>query len=480
MPNVWQSVLDEIKAHVSDMAYATYFAQLKLISNENGILTIEVPNIFVKQQIEGKYRDKIRDALEALDVGELHVETVLAKESEKKQNRMAVEVVSNAPIGEHSTTASRSSSAVTPIPPAIGRQVPSSVTHSKKPRFTTVDSGLNPRFLLSDYVIGSNNDLAMSAAQAVIREPGLVYNPLFIYGGAGVGKTHLIQGIGNEIHKQHPELRILYVTIEQFYSDFVNAMKNKISGFADKYRNLDVLIIDDFQFIAGKEKSQEEFFHTFNELYQHNKQVIVASDRLPTEIATVDPRLSSRLTMGMPIDIQLPDFETRCAIIKLKTELKGSEIDDETVQYLAKNIQTNIRDLEGHLNRVLAIAEIRGVSPRKIIGGEIDSSTSQIITTTARGRVAQPKKVIETVAVYYGIEARELLGKSRQKDIKTARQIAMYLMNEELDLSTVRIGNEFQKDHTTIMHGIRVIKEDLKNDFNLRSQISELREKIYE
>ena len=201
---------------------------------------------------------------------------------------------------------------------------------------------------------------------------------------------------------------------------------------------------------------------------------------LPTEIATVDPRLSSRLTMGMPIDIQLPDFETRCAIIKLKTELKGSEIDDETVQYLAKNIQTNIRDLEGHLNRVLAIAEIRGVSPREIIGGEIDSSTSQIITTTARGRVAQPKKVIETVAVYYGIEARELLGKSRQKDIKTARQIAMYLMNEELDLSTVRIGNEFQKDHTTIMHGIRVIKEDLKNDFNLRSQISELREKIYE
>ena len=160
MPNVWQSVLDEIKAHVSDMAYATYFAQLKLISNENGILTIEVPNIFVKQQIEGKYRDKIRDALEALDVGELHVETVLAKESEKKQNRMAVEVVSNAPIGEHSATASRSSSAVTPIPPAIGRQVPSSVTHSKKPRFTTVDSGLNPRFLLSDYVIGSNNDLA--------------------------------------------------------------------------------------------------------------------------------------------------------------------------------------------------------------------------------------------------------------------------------------------------------------------------------
>jgi chromosomal replication initiator protein len=478
MPNVWQSVLDEIKTHVSDMAYETYFTQLKLISNENGILTIEAPNIFVKQQIESKYRDRIRAALEALDVGELQIKVEVAK-VEKKHNRMAVEVVSNAPIGQ-SETPNRSSSAVTPIPAGVGRQVPNSVTHSKKPRFTTVDSGLNPRFLLSDYVIGSNNDLAMSAAQAVIREPGLVYNPLFIYGGAGVGKTHLIQGIGNEIHKQHPELRILYVTIEQFYSDFVNAMKNKISGFAEKYRNLDVLIIDDFQFIAGKEKSQEEFFHTFNELYQHNKQVIVASDRLPTEIATVDPRLSSRLTMGMSVDIQLPDFETRCAIIKLKTELKGDEIDDETVQYLAKNIQTNVRDLEGNLTRILALASIRGITPREVIGGEMDSVAPQIMATANRGRVAQPKKVIETVSNYYGIEAKELLGRSRQKDIKTARQIAMYLMNEELNLSTVRIGNEFQKDHTTIMHGIKVIKEDLKNDFNLRSQISELREKIYE
>ncbi len=480
MPNVWQSVLDEIKTHVSEMAYETYFAQLKLVSNENGILTIEAPNIFVKTQIEGKYRDKIRESLEALDVGELQIEVVIAK-AEKKQNRMAMEVIPNAPLGEQTSEApTRSSSAVTPIPPAISHQVPNNVTCSKKPRFTTVDSGLNPRFSLSDYIIGSNNDLAMSAAQAVIREPGLVYNPLFIYGGAGVGKTHLIQGIGNEIHKQHPELRILYVTIEQFYSDFVNAMKNKISGFADKYRNLDVLIIDDFQFIAGKEKSQEEFFHTFNELYQHNKQVIVASDRLPTEIATVDPRLASRLTMGMPIDIQLPDFETRCAIIKLKTELKGNTIDDETVEYLAKNIQTNIRDLEGHLNRVLAIAEIRGVSPREVIGGDMDSATPQIITASARSRVVQPKKVIETVASYYGIEAKDLLGKSRQKDIKTPRQVAMYLMNEELGLSTVRIGNEFQKDHTTIMHGIKVVKTELQNDFNLRSQISELREKIYE
>ena len=184
MPNVWQSVLDEIKTHVSDMAYATYFTQLKLISNENGILVIEAPNIFVKQQIEGKYRDRIRAALEALDVGELQIQVEVAK-VEKKQNRMAVEVVSNSPIGQTaSENSSRSSAAVSPIPAGVGRQVPNSVTHSKKPRFTTVDSGLNPRFLLSDYVIGSNNDLAMSAAQAVIREPGLVYNPLFIYGGA--------------------------------------------------------------------------------------------------------------------------------------------------------------------------------------------------------------------------------------------------------------------------------------------------------
>jgi len=479
MPNEWQSVLDQIKSRLSDMAFNSYFTNLKFISIENHILTISAPNIFVKQQLEGKYRKQIQESIEAAGVDCTVVEVTLTKDETPKKNRHAIEVISNETVGQQLSNAATIPPAPATPATAPARQVPNSITHGKNRRFSTEDTGLNPKYLLSNYVVGSNNDLAMSAAQAIIANPGTVYNPLFLYGGAGVGKTHLAQGIGNEIKARHPEMRVLFVSIEQFYSDFVNAMKNKISGFAEKYRNLDVLIVDDFQYIAQKQRSQDEFFHTFNELYQHNKQVIVTSDRLPSQIATVDPRLASRLTMGMSIDIQLPDFETRCAIIKLKAEIVNADIDDPAVEYIAKNVQTNVRDLEGHLHRILAIADMRGIRPSEVIAQETAMSAPQI-QTIVNSRVVQPRKVIDTVAKYYDIDAKELLGTRRQKDIKTARQISMYLMNEELQLSTVRIGNEFNKDHTTIMHGIKVIRESLKTDFNLRSQISELREKIYE
>ncbi len=469
MPNEWQSVLDQIKSRVSDMAFNSYFTKLKCISMDNHMLTISAPNIFVKQNLEGKYHDQIAESIKAAGVDCNAIDVILEKADAPKKNRHAMEVVTNEPLSQQTA----------PFPAPV-RQVPNSITHGKNRRFSTEDSGLNPMYLLSNYVVGSNNDTAMGAAQAIIENPGKVYNPLFLYGGPGVGKTHLVQGIGNELKKRYPEMRVLYVTIEQFYSDFVTAMKNKISGFADKYRNLDVLIVDDFQFIVNKERSQEEFFHTFNELHQHNKQVIVTSDRLPSQIEKLDLRLSSRLMMGMPIDINLPDFETRCAIIKLKAEMSNAEIDDAAVEYLAKNITTNIREIEGQLQRVLLMAEIKGVKPSEILLGESATVSAPQIQSITSSRVVQPRKVIETVAKYYGIDVKELLGKSRLKDIKTARQIAMYLMNEECGYSTVKIGNEFSKDHTTIMHGIRVTKESLKTNFNLRSQISELREKIYE
>ena len=254
-------------------------------------------------------------------------------------------------------------------------------------------------------------------------------------------------------------------------------MRRKIEGFAEKYRQVDVLIVDDFQSIVGKEKSQEEFFHTFNELHNANKQIIVSSDRLPNQIATVDARLASRLMTGIPIDIQMPDFEVRCAILKMKAEMMGAEIDDKTVEYLADNIRTNIRELEGELNHLLALAELRGVKPYELIEEE-DKIIGQPIINTKR-RNASAKQVIDKVAKYYDLNSKDLLGVKRTKNIKNARQIAMYLMNEELGLSTVRIGNEFSKDHTTVMHGIKVVKTSLKNDFRLREQITELREKIY-
>jgi chromosomal replication initiator protein len=473
MPNEWQSVFDQIKSHVSEMAFKTYCANLKCISFDNKIFKISAPNIFIKQQIEGKYREQIMEAIKASGVDCEGFEVEIEKADKPKENRHAVEIVSNEPIGRQAQTQNSPSS----VMPA--RKVPSNITHSKNPRFSTEDSGLNPMYLLSNYVVGSNNDYAMSAAQAIVENPGTVYNPLFLYGGPGVGKTHLAQGIGNEIKRRYPEMRVLYTTIEQFYSDFVTAMKNKISGFADKYRNLDVLIVDDFQYIVNKKASQDEFFHTFNELYQHNKQVIVTSDRLPSQIETVDPRLASRLMMGMPIDIQMPDFETRCAIIKLKAEFLNADIDDPAVEFLARNIQTNIREIEGQLQRVLLLAEVRGVKPSELLLGEAATISAPQIQSMTSSRVIQPRKVVDTVSGFYGLDVEDLLGTSRRKEIKTARQIAMYLMSKELSLSTVKIGNEFKKDHTTVMHGIEVIENSLKTDFNLRSQMTELREKIY-
>ena len=453
MPNEWQTVLDEIKSHVTDMAYGTYFTNLNFITNEDGHLTLSVPNIFVKTSIENKYSLVLKDALAAAGIEYADLKIILSDKNNKTTAKRAVEILPNTPV---KTT--------TQLKPVFAAPI-------SKP---STGNGLNPNYRLDNYIVGSNNDLAVSAAKAVIENPGVRYNPYFLYGGPGLGKTHLIQAIGNEIVKLHPEMRVLYVTTEQFYKDFVDAMKKHLDNFSEKYRNVDVLIVDDFQFIEGKDKSQVEFFHTFNELHQNGKQIIVSSDRLPNQIATVDERLASRLAMGVQIDIQLPDFETRCAIIKAKAEMIGTEISDTATEYLAKNVQTNIRELEGKLNQLLLLADLRKISPDELISEGIIAPDDPI-----KHRSASPKQVIDKVAKYYNLTSKDLYGESRVKDIKNARQIAMYLMNEQLGLSTVKIGNEFKKDHTTIMHGIKVIKTQLKTDFNLRSQISDLREKIY-
>ena len=453
MPNEWQTVLDEIKNNVSEMAFATYFTKFNFVSNEDGVLTVAVPSVFVKAQIEAKYKSAVENALKVAHYNYKTLNIIESKGGSKVTRGIAREVTSTQPFVNK---------------PA------SQISINKKP-FTNSDTGLNPRYRLDNYVIGSNNDLAVSAAHAIIENPGTRYNPYFIYGGPGLGKTHLIQAIGNELLERNPNMKVLYVTIEQFYHDFVEAMRKKLDGFTDKYRKVDVLIVDDFQFIVGKEKSQDEFFHTFNELHQHNKQIIVSSDRLPTQIATVDERLASRLMMGVPIDIQMPDFETRCAILKTKAEMLGKTIGDKTVEYLANNIRNNIRDLEGKLNQVLALSELRGISPDDLV----DEGMIIAPQEEAKRRAVSPKQVVDKVAKYYDLSGKDLYGTSRIKNIKNARQVAMYLLKDQLNLSTVRIGQEFNKDHTTIMHGIKVIETSLKTDFNLRQQISDLREKIY-
>lgn len=451
MPNEWQTVLDEIKNNVSDMAFNTYFAKSKFVSSTDTVITFSVPSAFVKSSIEKKYRDKIILSLKNTGVKYTDFDITISDSATNSVVRRPVEVTPG----------------VTPGITQIGKIIP------KATNTLNTGNGLNQKYRLSNYVVGSNNDVAVGAANAIIENPGSSYNPLFLYGGSGYGKTHLIQAIGNEICAKYPDMNVLYVTTDQLVEEFVSSIQKKtLDSFKKKYRDLDVLIVDDFQFIKGKEQSQIEFFHTFNELYSNNKQVIIAADRLPSQIATVDPRLASRLTQGISIDIQLPDFETRCAIIRAKVDLIGDEIDNTTVEYLAENFNTNIRELEGGLNHVLLLANMRNVSTSEVINDV--TPTSQPMQ-----RRISAKQLIDKVAKYYNLNAKDLLGTSRVKDIKTARQIAMYLMNEELGLSTVKIGDEFKKDHTTIMHGIKVVKTNLKTDFNLREQISELRSKVY-
>ena len=447
MQNEWQGVLDEIKRSVSELVYATYFAKLHFLRADKETILVEVPNVFIKTQVEGKYNDAIKDALKALkiDYGELKF---VESKGEKKITRRGVEV--------------------------LAETLPEPNFSVQKFMRQDKDNGLNQKYRFDNYVVGSSNDLAVSAAHAIVDNPGTRYNPYFIYGGPGLGKTHLIQAIGNEILERKPNMHVLYITIEQFYHDFVEAMRKKLSGFADRYRKVDVLIVDDFQFIVGKEKSQEEFFHTFNELHQKNKQIIVSSDRLPTQISNVDERLSSRLMMGMPIDIQMPDFEIRCAILKSKAELLGVEIENSAIEYLAENIRTNIRELEGKFNQLVALSDLRGMSPSELITDGYLEDVSYKKTQTI-----SPKQIIDKVAKFYDLTTKDLLGTSRVSHIKTPRQVAMYLMSEELGLSTIRIGNEFAKDHTTIMHGVKKIKSELRLDFGLREQIASLREKIY-
>lgn len=452
MQSEWQSVMDEIKNHISDMAFATYFQKIKFAEADE-IIKIKVPNVFVKTQLEGKYHTAIVAALK--EVGKKYKAIEISEGEREKTQKPAY------PGNLLKSIQKKTQSKI--------------LSYGNKKRFATGESGLNPIYTFENYIVGSNNDLAVSAAHAIVDMPGTRYNPYFIYGGSGLGKTHLIQAIGNEMVKRYPDMKVLYVTIEQFYHDFVEAMRKKIDGFTQKYRKVDVLIVDDFQFIVGKEKSQDEFFHTFNELHQHNKQIIVSSDRLPNQIATVDERLSSRLMMGVPIDIQMPDFEVRSAILKSKAELLGVELDDKTVDYLATNIRSNVRDLEGKLNQLLALSELRGVSTSALI----DDGYIEREQISMKRKNATPKQLLERIAKFYDLSSKDLIGKSRIKQINSARQVAMYLMNEELGMSTIKIGRIFDKDHTTIMHGVKVIKKDLKVNFTLREEINELRNKAY-
>ena len=455
MYDVWKNALAEIEQQISAANFSTWFQGTSIISNTDGNIIIGVKNTFYVKQLRNRYLDIITTALKNNNV---EVNSIDFEVQTKVKSKVRPREV----IREETST-----------PAKITRR---SSSLPNKSSTSNRDTGLNQKYTLDNFVIGSNNDLAVSAARSIIDSPGTRYNPFFLYGGPGLGKTHLVQAIGNELLRKDPSLKIFYTPIAHFYSDFIDSVRlGKGNEFNLKFRKLDVLIIDDFQLIVGKEKSQEEFFNIFNDLYQLNKQIIVTSDRLPSQIKSVDERLASRLTWAGAFDLQLPKFEDKCAILRAKAEYMGADIEPEAIEYIAENVNTNIRDLEGEFSTILLMSEVRGLSPLELI-----KNGSVSVNKATKPRSLTSKQVVDKVAKYFQLSVAEMCSKSRVSNIKTARQITMYLLSKELNLSTTKIASEVGvKDHTTVMHGIKKIDQDLKLNFILRDQIAEIKEKLY-
>ena len=456
MPDSWKAVLADIEKEVSSASFTTWFGSLSLLNIEDEVAFFGVKSVFHVKPL-AKYNNTIIKAFAKnnIKITDMKFEVV-------RENKNIVKPFTREVTGKKEEDKK----------PSISINERINELYPKK----EFESGLNPKFTMDNFVIGSNNDLAVGVAENVINNPGQKYNPFFLYGGPGLGKTHLVQAIGNSLLLKNPKMKILYTPINHFYSDFINSIKNgAMEKFREKFRKLDVLIIDDFQFIVGKEKSQEEFFNIFNDLHQLNKQIIITSDRLPDQIKSVDERLASRLTWTGAFDLQFPNFEDKCAILRSKAEFMGAYIEDAAIEFLAENVKTNIRDLEGEFSKVLAMSELKEMTPWSLITGGLVN-----IASATKVKAVSPKQIVNIVAKYYDITPQELCGKSRVAHIKNARQVAMYMMSEELGMSTTKIKSEVGlKDHTTVMHGIKKIKDDMKLNFGLREQVAAIREKIY-
>ena len=445
---IWQGVLGEIELSVPHASFTTWFKNTELEEIRDGVAVVAVPNIFVKAQLDKKFLSQVCDVLKRTDIAPNGVLFEVKTEGKK-----------------HAISRDLS------VDKDTERIVESLILPSRKSSTTN----LNPRYTFDNFIVGSSNDLAYAAARAVADHPGDKYNPLFLYGGAGLGKTHLMQAIGNDIVRRQPKARVLYTTTEAFVNEFLDYISFKKQGFSDKYRNVDVLIVDDMQFIANKEKTQDEFFHTFNDLHQNNKQIIISSDKPPKSIPTLTDRLRSRFEWGMAIDIQMPDYETRCAIITAKAGQSGMELDPSVVEYLATNIKTNIRELEGALNQILAYSEMSGITPDVAI---TEGMISNIKKTRPQHITA--KQIIDKTARYFQIDPKDICSPKRDRHIVVPRQIAMYLLRNELKLSFPVIAKELgRKDHTTAMHSVEKITRESKLNMTVREQISDIQERLY-
>ena len=456
---LWQAALGELELSLSKANFTTWFKNTFITDMNGDNVVIGVPNAFTKTWLENKYHPQIVKAIQ--------------NSSQNKSTIVNYKVISK------STTKNQIKNQGENITPQAKPSIGENVKENDHTNGRLKPQGLNSRYSFASFIVGKKNELAQAACLAVTKSPGEVYNPLFIYGGVGLGKTHLMQAIGNEILENQKDKKVLYVTCEQFTNEFIKAVqegRGKPGQFKQKYRNIDVLLIDDIQFIAGKESTQEEFFHTFNHLHQTNKQVVLTSDRPPKAIPALENRLISRFEWGMIVDVGPPELETRIAILRQKCKEKDCNLSDEMFNHLAANIQNNIRELEGALNKIIA--------HQQLYNKEIDLDTvkeiiSPLTTVPKKGNIT-PKKLISTVAEYFDIKIADLIGSCRKKELVGPRQITMFLMREELNSSYPNIGQELGgRDHTTAMHAVNKVSKEVEVDEKLKQDLNLIKQKLY-
>jgi chromosomal replication initiator protein len=443
LSEVWNQTLSIVESQLNKPSFETWLKPTKPVSMQNNLLLIEAPNEFAKNWLDTRYTELIKTALQFILKNEkVEIKFILSDEISYEKNKVEKKAARRDYLGED----------------------------------FTLSSLLNPKYVFDTFVIGNGNRFAHAACLAVAEAPAKAYNPLFIYGGVGLGKTHLMHAIGHYILEQNPKIKVVYVSSEKFTNELINSIKDdKTVEFRNKYRNIDVLLVDDIQFLTNKERTQEEFFHTFNALHEANRQIIISSDRPPKEIPTLEDRLRSRFEWGLIADIQPPDFETRIAILKKKAETENLDVPDDVFSYIASKIDTNIRELEGALIRVIAYSSLTNNE----INIDLATEALKDILPTLKPKQITSDLIIDVVSDYFNLKPSDFKAKKRTRTVAFPRQIAMYLCRELTDASLPKIGEEFGgRDHTTVIHAYDKISKEMEEDVSLKNIIKELTDRI--
>lgn len=439
LQDLWEQTLNVLKNEMSEVSFNTWMKSCNPISISEDTIKISVPNSFTRDILNNRYKDLVANSIQGICSKLYKLEFLISSEVALEEKNKAIKI-KGSPLNEE------------------------------------ISNTLNPKYTFDSFVIGNSNRFAHAASLAVAEAPAKAYNPLFIYGGVGLGKTHLMHAIGHYILENNPNAKVEYVSSEKFTNELINAIKHdKNEEFRNKYRHVDVLLIDDIQFIAGKEGTQEEFFHTFNALHDANKQIILSSDRPPKEIPTLEDRLRSRFEWGLIADIQVPDFETRMAILKKKADLERLNVPNEVMVYVATKIKSNIRELEGALIRIVAYSSLTN----RAVSVDLASEALKDIISKKQGKSITIESIQDIVSSYFNLRVEDFKSQRRTRNVAYPRQIAMYLSRKLTDMSLPKIGEEFGgRDHTTVIHAYEKISENLKTDEGLQSTIDDITKKL--